>query len=132
MDPHLLVSIKGVPYVVSGGGGRTLYPAGKNSWTASSVSAPHAVLARVNGRYLSGGNRAGRYRGGPLGLRKRVKDTPLGLTPADPHQAYATLSRWLGQGVPVLAHVYRPKVYFTPAVSKARNASLRSPGFEPR
>ena len=37
--------------MVSGGGGRRLYPAGKSEWTASSVSAHHAVLVRVeNGR----------------------------------------------------------------------------------
>ena len=45
------VPISGVTYVVSGGGGRRLYPAGKSEWTASSVSAHHAVLVRVeNGR----------------------------------------------------------------------------------
>jgi acid phosphatase type 7 len=45
--------IKGVTYVVSGGGGRRLYPAGRSARTASSVSAHHAVLVRVQGRHLS-------------------------------------------------------------------------------
>jgi len=47
------VPIKGVTYVVSGGGGRRLYPAGRSTRTASSVSAHHAVLVRVEGRHLS-------------------------------------------------------------------------------
>src|SRR5215218_2558541 len=47
------VPIKGVTYVVSGGGGRRLYPAGGSARTASSVSAHHAVLVRVGGRHLS-------------------------------------------------------------------------------
>jgi predicted phosphodiesterase len=47
------VPIKGVTYVVSGGGGRRLYPAGRSDRTASSVSAHHAVLVRVEGRHLS-------------------------------------------------------------------------------
>ena len=47
------VPIRGVTYVVSGGGGRRLYPAGKGELTASSVSAHHAVLVRVSGRRLS-------------------------------------------------------------------------------
>jgi predicted phosphodiesterase len=47
------VPIKGVTYVVSGGGGRRLYPAGRSARTASSVSAHHAVLVRVEGRHLS-------------------------------------------------------------------------------
>jgi hypothetical protein len=42
-----------VTYVVSGGGGRRLYPAGRSARTASSVSAHHAVLVRVEGRHLS-------------------------------------------------------------------------------
>jgi acid phosphatase type 7 len=46
------VPIRGVTYVVSGGGGRRLYPAGKGELTASSVSAHHAVLVRVDGRCL--------------------------------------------------------------------------------
>jgi predicted phosphodiesterase len=47
------VTIKGVTYVVSGGGGRRLYPAGRSARTASSVSVHHAVLVRVEGRHLS-------------------------------------------------------------------------------
>jgi acid phosphatase type 7 len=42
------VPIRGVTYVVSGGGGRRLYPAGNGELTASSVSAHHAVLVRVD------------------------------------------------------------------------------------
>ena len=38
--------------MVSGGGGRRLYPAGNGEFTASSVSAHHAVLVRVSGRHL--------------------------------------------------------------------------------
>ena len=45
------VPIRGVTYVVSGGGGRRLYPAGNGEFTASSVSAHHAVLVR-GGRHL--------------------------------------------------------------------------------
>jgi predicted phosphodiesterase len=47
------VPIRGVTYVVSGGGGRRLYPAGSSARTASSVSAHHAVLVRVDGGHLS-------------------------------------------------------------------------------
>ena len=47
------VPIKGVTYVVSGGGGRRLYPAGKGRLTACSRSAHHAVLVRVDGGRLS-------------------------------------------------------------------------------
>jgi predicted phosphodiesterase len=46
------VPITGVTYVVSGGGGRRLYPAGNGELTASSVSAYHAVLVRVSGSRL--------------------------------------------------------------------------------
>jgi 3',5'-cyclic AMP phosphodiesterase CpdA len=46
------VPIRGVTYVVSGGGGRRLYPAGYGELTASSVSAHHVVLVRVRGRRL--------------------------------------------------------------------------------
>jgi predicted phosphodiesterase len=46
------VPITGVTYVVSGGGGRRLYPAGNGELTASSVSAHHAVLVRVSGSRL--------------------------------------------------------------------------------
>lgn len=45
--------IREVTYVVSGGGGRRLYPAGRSAQTASSVSAHHAVLVRVDGGHLS-------------------------------------------------------------------------------
>jgi len=47
------VPIMGVTYVVSGGGGRRLYPAGRSARTVSSVSAHHAVLVRVDGGHLS-------------------------------------------------------------------------------
>jgi acid phosphatase type 7 len=47
------VPIRGVTYVVSGGGGRRLYPAGRSARTVSSVSAHHAVLVRVDGGNLS-------------------------------------------------------------------------------
>ena len=47
------VPIRGVTYVVSGGGGRRLYRAGKSKWTAFSKSAHHAVLVRVDGGHLS-------------------------------------------------------------------------------
>jgi acid phosphatase type 7 len=46
------VPVTGVTYVVSGGGGRRLYPAGNGELTASSVSAHHAVLVRVSGGHL--------------------------------------------------------------------------------
>jgi predicted phosphodiesterase len=45
--------IRGVTYVVSGGGGRRLYRAGKSKWTAFSKSAHHAVLVRIDGEHLS-------------------------------------------------------------------------------
>jgi 3',5'-cyclic AMP phosphodiesterase CpdA len=47
------VPIGGVTYVVSGGGGRRLYPAGDGRLTAFSRSAHHAVLVRVSGTRLS-------------------------------------------------------------------------------
>jgi 3',5'-cyclic AMP phosphodiesterase CpdA len=47
------VPIRGVTYVVSGGGGRRLYPAGRGRLTACSRSAHHAVLVRVDGGSLS-------------------------------------------------------------------------------
>jgi predicted phosphodiesterase len=47
------VPIKGATYVVSGGGGRRLYPAGKGRLTARSKSAHHAVLVRVDDGRLS-------------------------------------------------------------------------------
>ena len=39
--------IGGVIYVVSGGGGKELYPAGKSEWTTFSHSVHHAVRVRV-------------------------------------------------------------------------------------
>jgi 3',5'-cyclic AMP phosphodiesterase CpdA len=45
--------IRGVTYVVSGGGGRRLYPAGKGRLTACSRSAHHVVLGRVDGGRLT-------------------------------------------------------------------------------
>jgi len=47
------VPIKGVTYVVSGGGGKRLYPVGKSARTACSRSAHHAVLVRLDGGRLS-------------------------------------------------------------------------------
>ncbi|HEX2097562.1 MAG TPA: metallophosphoesterase family protein [Rubrobacteraceae bacterium] len=47
------VPIKGVTYVVSGGGGKRLYRAGRSAWTASSQSVHHAVYVRVEGEHLS-------------------------------------------------------------------------------
>src|SRR5919107_1519720 len=47
------VPIRSVTYVVSGGGGRRLYAAGRSARTVSSVSAHHAVLVRVDGGHLS-------------------------------------------------------------------------------
>ena len=46
------VSIGGVIYVVSAGGGKMLYEAGKSPWTAFSKSAHHAVLVHVDGERL--------------------------------------------------------------------------------
>jgi len=46
------VPIRGVTYVVSGGGGKGLYPAGSSEWTAFSKSVFHAVLVRVDGEHL--------------------------------------------------------------------------------
>ena len=47
------VPIEGVTYVVSGGGGKELYPAGESAWTARSASAHHAVFVRVEGERLT-------------------------------------------------------------------------------
>ena len=47
------VPIRGVTYVVSGGCGKGLYPAGSSEWTAFSKSIYHAVLVRVDGKRLS-------------------------------------------------------------------------------
>ena len=46
------VPIYGVTYVVSGGGGKGLYPAGSSEWTAFSKSVHHAVLVRIDGEHL--------------------------------------------------------------------------------
>jgi 3',5'-cyclic AMP phosphodiesterase CpdA len=46
------VPIKGVTYMVSGGGGRRLYRAGKGKLTARSRSAHHAVLVHVHASRL--------------------------------------------------------------------------------
>jgi hypothetical protein len=46
------VPIRGVTYVVSGGGGKRLYPAGRSKWTAFSKSTHHAVLVRIDGERL--------------------------------------------------------------------------------
>jgi acid phosphatase type 7 len=46
------VPVRGVTYVVSGGGGRRLYRAGNDERTACSKSAHHAVLVRVDGGRL--------------------------------------------------------------------------------
>jgi len=47
------VPIGDVTYIVSGGGGRRLYPASVDRLTACSRSAHHAVLGRVHGGRLS-------------------------------------------------------------------------------
>jgi acid phosphatase type 7 len=47
------IPVKDVTYVVSGGGGRRLYPAGKSRLTACTRSAHHAVLVRVDGGRFS-------------------------------------------------------------------------------
>jgi acid phosphatase type 7 len=47
------VPIRGVTYVVSGGGGRRLYRVGKGKHTAASAPKHHAILARVDGGCLS-------------------------------------------------------------------------------
>jgi hypothetical protein len=46
------VQIKGVTYVVTGGGGKDLYEAGESEWTAFSRSTHHAVSVRVDGDRL--------------------------------------------------------------------------------
>jgi predicted phosphodiesterase len=45
--------ICGVTYVLSGGGGKSLYPAGRSAWTAFSKSTHHAVMVRIDGERLS-------------------------------------------------------------------------------
>jgi len=47
------VPIRGVTYVVSGGGGRDLYEAGESEWTAFSKSTHHAVFVHIAGGHLS-------------------------------------------------------------------------------
>ncbi len=39
--------------MVTGGGGKDLYRAGKSEWTAFSKSVHHAVLVRIDGEHLS-------------------------------------------------------------------------------
>jgi len=51
-DYERTVQIRGVTYVVTGGGGKDLYEAGESEWTAFSRSAHHAVRVRVNGDRL--------------------------------------------------------------------------------
>ncbi len=51
-DYERTVQIKGVTYVVTGGGGKDLYEAGESEWTAFSRSAHHAVRVRVDGDCL--------------------------------------------------------------------------------
>lgn len=51
-DYERTVQIKGVTYVVTGGGGTDLYEAGESEWTAFSRSAHHAVRVRVDGDRL--------------------------------------------------------------------------------
>ena len=46
-------SICGVTYVLSGGGGKGLYPAGRSEWTAFSKSTHHAVVVHIDGERLS-------------------------------------------------------------------------------
>ena len=51
-DYERTVQIKGVTYVVTGGGGKDLYEASQSEWTAFSRSAHHAVRVRVEGDRL--------------------------------------------------------------------------------
>ena len=51
-DYERTVQIRGVIYVVTGGGGKDLYEAGESEWTAFSRSAHHAVRVRVDGEHL--------------------------------------------------------------------------------
>jgi hypothetical protein len=39
--------------VLSGGGGKGLYPAGRSEWTAFSKSTHHAVMLNIDGEHLS-------------------------------------------------------------------------------
>ena len=52
-DYERTVPIGGVIYVVSGGGGKDLYEAGRSEWTALSRSVHHAVLVRIDSKCLS-------------------------------------------------------------------------------
>lgn len=47
------VPIGGVTYIVAGGGGKRLYRAGRNNWTAFSRSTYHVVLVSIDGDHLS-------------------------------------------------------------------------------
>lgn len=51
-DYERTVPIRGVTYVVTGGGGKDLYPAGRSRWTAFSESAHHATRVRIEGDRL--------------------------------------------------------------------------------
>ncbi len=51
-DYERTVQIKGVTYLVTGGGGKDLYEAGESEWTAFSRSVHHAVRVRVDGDRL--------------------------------------------------------------------------------
>ena len=51
-DYERTVQVRGVTYVVTGGGGKDLYEAGESEWTASSRSKHHAVCVRVDGDRL--------------------------------------------------------------------------------
>ncbi len=52
-DYERTLPIGGVIYVVTGGGGKDLYRAGKSEWTAFSKSVHHAVLVHIDGKHLS-------------------------------------------------------------------------------
>jgi acid phosphatase type 7 len=47
------IPIGGVTYVVSGGGGRSLYPAATSEWTAFSKASYHASYVSIDGGRLS-------------------------------------------------------------------------------
>jgi acid phosphatase type 7 len=51
-DYERTVQIRGVTYVVTGGGGKDLYEAGESEWTAFSRSTHHAVRVRLDGARL--------------------------------------------------------------------------------
>ncbi len=51
-DYERTAPVRGVTYVVTGGGGKDLYEAGNSEWTASSRSAHHVVRVRVDGDRL--------------------------------------------------------------------------------